>query len=271
MAGAGAAPLQPGADDPVAADGTPAAGDALTKIPEDHPVASGPKKARRPRLPEHLPIVREVIDPDAVLANPAAFRFVNEVITEQLDFVRGRFQRRHIVRRQFVPIANPDAAPIIAPLAILQERCLAAPALLANIITAKYCDALPLYRQEQPERSGDSQDRGKPRFFAWGTRSLPREILENPLGADARLREILKFTRDQRLSSRDSDDDPWENRFSPTDSNRAPRDSSSVPWEMRVSPWEKAPDSKELARFPLPNELIPFREIRFARFCGLIV
>jgi transposase len=149
MAGAGAAPLQPGADDPVAADGTPAAGDALTKIPEDHPVASGPKKARRPRLPEHLPIVREVIDPDAVLANPAAFRFVNEVITEQLDFVRGRFQRRHIVRRQFVPIANPDAAPIIAPLAILQERCLAAPALLANIITAKYCDALPLYRQEQ--------------------------------------------------------------------------------------------------------------------------
>jgi hypothetical protein len=89
MAGAGAAPLQPGADDPVAADGTPAAGDALTKIPEDHPVASGPKKARRPRLPEHLPIVREVIDPDAVLANPGAFRFVNEVITAQLDFLRG--------------------------------------------------------------------------------------------------------------------------------------------------------------------------------------
>ena len=90
-----------------------------------------------------------MIDPDAVLANPAAFRFVNEVITEQLDFVRGRFQRRHIVRRQYAPIANPDAAPIIAPLAILQERCLAAPALLAHIITGKYCDALPLYRLEQ--------------------------------------------------------------------------------------------------------------------------
>ena len=48
-----------------------------------------------------------------------------------------------------VPIGNPEAAPIIAPLSILQERCLAAPALLANIITGKYCDALPLYRQEQ--------------------------------------------------------------------------------------------------------------------------
>jgi hypothetical protein len=112
---------------------------------------------------------------------------------------------------------------------------------------------------------------GKPRFFAWGKRSLAREILENPLGATARLREILKFTKDQCLSPRDSDDDPWENRFSPTESSRAPRDWSSVPWEMRVSPWEKAPDSKELARFPFPNELIPFRNIRFARFYSLIV
>jgi len=58
---------------------------------------------------------------------------------------------------KYVPIGNPDVAPIIAPLSILQERVLAAPALLANIITGKYCDALPLYRQEQPERSGDSQ------------------------------------------------------------------------------------------------------------------
>jgi hypothetical protein len=32
-----------------------AASDALKKIPEDHRVASGPKKARRPRLPEACP------------------------------------------------------------------------------------------------------------------------------------------------------------------------------------------------------------------------
>ena len=31
----------------------------------------------------------------------------------------------------------------------LQERCLAAPGLLAQIIVSKYCDHLPLYRQEQ--------------------------------------------------------------------------------------------------------------------------
>lgn len=131
-----------------AAAGT-ATGDSLDSIPPEHPVTSGPKSARRPRLPEHLPIIEEIIDPDPVLANPAGYRYIGQETTEQLDFVRGHFQRRHIIRRKYVARDNPEAAPIIAPLVILQERCLAAPALLANIITGKYCDALPLYRQEQ--------------------------------------------------------------------------------------------------------------------------
>jgi transposase len=42
-----------------------------------------------------------------------------------------------------------DAAPVIAPLPpSLLERSLVAPGLLAQIVTAKYCDHLPLYRQE---------------------------------------------------------------------------------------------------------------------------
>jgi transposase len=40
-------------------------------------------------------------------------------------------------------------APVIAPLPpSLQERCLAAPGLLAHLIVAKFCDHLPLYRLE---------------------------------------------------------------------------------------------------------------------------
>ena len=43
-----------------------------------------------------------------------------------------------------------DAAPIIAPLpARLQDRSLPSPALLAHVLVAKYCDHLPLYRQEK--------------------------------------------------------------------------------------------------------------------------
>lgn len=41
---------------------------------------------------------------------------------------------------------NPDCAPLMAP---LSERSLPAPGLLAHIVVGKYCDHLPLYRQEQ--------------------------------------------------------------------------------------------------------------------------
>ena len=44
---------------------------------------------------------------------------------------------------------HPFAAPILAPLDTLQERSIAAPGLLAGVIVGKYCDHLPLYRQDQ--------------------------------------------------------------------------------------------------------------------------
>jgi len=92
--------LDPAGVPPPPVDGPAAAtGDALTKSPVVPPPASRPKPARRPRLPEHLPIIEEIVDPDIVMANPAGFRFVNQVVTEQLDFVRGHFLRRHIIRR----------------------------------------------------------------------------------------------------------------------------------------------------------------------------
>jgi transposase len=38
---------------------------------------------------------------------------------------------------------------VIAPLQTLQDRCIAAPGLIAAIIVGKFCDHLPLYRQQQ--------------------------------------------------------------------------------------------------------------------------
>ena len=75
---------------------------------------------------------------------------IGEEVSEQLDYEPGHFLRRRIVRRKYVHRTNLDQAPVIAPLPEkLQERGLAAPGLLAHIITSKYCDHLPLYRQEQ--------------------------------------------------------------------------------------------------------------------------
>lgn len=108
-----------------------------------------PRKQREARVPEHLPAVDEVIEPDEVVADPAAWRSIGEEITEQLDYQPARFLRRRIIRKKYVQRDEPCQAPIIAPLNTLQERSIAAPGLLAQIIVAKYCDHLPLYRQEQ--------------------------------------------------------------------------------------------------------------------------
>jgi transposase len=96
-----------------------------------------------------LPVVEEVIDPEPVKACPQAWRCIGEEISEQLDYEPARFLRRRLIRRKYVRREDRYDAPIIAPLpASLQERCSAAPGLLAHVIVAKFCDHLPLYRQE---------------------------------------------------------------------------------------------------------------------------
>ena len=117
-------------------------------LPE--PRAARAKKERAPRLPEHLPVVEEGIDPEPVQAQPEQWRCIGQEVSEQLDDEPGRFLRRRTIRRKYVSRLEPARAPVIAPLpACLQERSLAAPGLLAQIVVSKYCDHLPLYRQEQ--------------------------------------------------------------------------------------------------------------------------
>ncbi|HUD82778.1 MAG TPA: IS66 family transposase [Candidatus Saccharimonadales bacterium] len=105
---------------------------------------------REPRLPENLPVVEEVIDPEPVKAKPEVWRCIGQEVSEQLDYEPGRFLKRRVVRRKYVHRTNPDCAPVIAPLPErLLDRSLPAPGLLAQIVVGKYCDHLPLYRQEQ--------------------------------------------------------------------------------------------------------------------------
>ena len=103
----------------------------------------------RERWPADLPVVEEIIDPKEVRKAPQDWRLIGAEVSEQLDYEPGRFLRRRLVRRKYVRRGDPEAAPVIAALPpSLQERCFAAPGLLAQIIVSKYCDHLPLYRQE---------------------------------------------------------------------------------------------------------------------------
>jgi transposase len=173
--------LLQGEDGPEKPD-EPVVEEAPRRSKDPSPPCSNDK--RRPRLPEHLPVVETVLDPEPVKGCPEAWRQIGEEISEQLDYEPARFLCRRLVRRKYVRRGNPDTVPVIAPLpASLQERCLAAPGLIAQIIVAKYCDHLPLYRQEAIYRS---------RHDVW----LPRQSMARWLGLAADwLRPIYEFIR----------------------------------------------------------------------------
>jgi len=126
------------------------------------------RKPRRPRLPDNLPVEEEIIEPPEVQADPGAWRRIGEEVSEQLDFLPGRFIKRRRVRPKYVRKDNPFAPPVIAPLPpCLQERCLAAPGLMSEVIIAKYVDHLPLYRQEQIYRQRYGIDLPRQTLCRW--------------------------------------------------------------------------------------------------------
>lgn len=126
---------------------------AITEVPAvttHHKSPQSSRKERAARLPANLPVVEEVIEPEPVQAAPQDWRCIGQEVSEQLDYEPARFLRRRTIRKKYVHCVDLDQVPVIAPLpARLQERSLPAPGLLAHILVSKYCDHLPLYRQEQ--------------------------------------------------------------------------------------------------------------------------
>jgi len=129
----------------------PGKSEASSALEEADPVLHRRRSSRLDRrLPEDLPVVEQVIDPEEVKAAPDQWRCIGSEVSEQLDYEPARFLRRRLVRRKYVSKIDQDAAPVIAELpAMLQQRSTVAPGLLAQIIVSKYCYHLPLYRQEQ--------------------------------------------------------------------------------------------------------------------------
>ena len=108
------------------------------------------KKTRAPRIPEHLSIVREELDPPEVLLNPDDFRRIGEEVREQLGFKPAEFYRIQLVRGKFVRKNDSTAKPFINPLPpSLQDRCIATPGLIAEIIDNRFVCHLPYYRQAE--------------------------------------------------------------------------------------------------------------------------
>lgn len=121
-------------------------GEAATAPPADDEKKS--KRSARKPLPDHLP--RENVEhapsecccPDC----GGALKKLGEDVSEMLEYVPEHFKVIRHVRPKFACAACDTIVQAVAasrPIA----RGLAGPGLLAHVLTAKYCDHLPLYRQ----------------------------------------------------------------------------------------------------------------------------
>jgi transposase len=108
-------------------------------------------KAGRKAIAAHLPrvaIVHELAEEDRNCACGSTLIEIGSDISEQLDYVPPKIQVLQHVRKKY---ACPGCEQCVrtAPLpAQILPKTNAAPRLLAHLVTSKYVDALPLYRQE---------------------------------------------------------------------------------------------------------------------------
>ena len=122
------------------------------ELAEEEPAASkrGKRKGLDARVPKDLPTETVIIDPDEVKANPELYKKIGEERTVRLDVTPTRFFQTVTIRNKYKKRADRSVAPLIAPAPKqLIENSYASAGLVLHIILSKYCDHLPLYRQEQ--------------------------------------------------------------------------------------------------------------------------
>jgi transposase len=120
-------------------------------ISYERPSGPAPKRTLPAESFAHLP-VKETIEiiPAAVRADPSLYEKIGEERTFEVDLVAPQLFKREIVRPKFRHRLDRNRAPLLAP---APQRVVvggfASAGLIAWALTAKYCDHLPLYRQEK--------------------------------------------------------------------------------------------------------------------------
>lgn len=124
--------------------------EAMGEVPSKRKRSKIGKGHGRARLPESMEERVVYIDPEEVLADPESYREIDSESSEQLDIVPPTLLKITTIRRKYVRIDDRLAPPIIAnqPTRVI-DKGLPTARLLAWIVVSKYCDHLPLYRQEK--------------------------------------------------------------------------------------------------------------------------
>jgi transposase len=130
---------------------------ARLRLPE---VEEKDRPKRRP-IPDHVPRMEVELSPaaDACVDCGGRLRRIGEDITEELEYVPGRFIVNRIVRPRLACACCERFFQAPLPTRPI-ERGRPGPGLLAHVLVSKYADHLPLYRQSQIfERDGLDLDR----------------------------------------------------------------------------------------------------------------
>ena len=200
-----------------------AAASEETDIPE--PQAREPKdKPKRKPLPEHLERNEQVLTPGVNCSKcGGSLKKLGEDVTEELEYVPGRFIVNRIVRPRMA--CSCCEAVLQAPMPSRPiERGRPGPGLLAHVLVSKYCDHLPLYRQSQIyEREGIDLDRST--MADWvGKSTALLEPLADAIGKHVRKGQALfaddtpvkllapgnKRTKTARVWAYVRDERPWD-------------------------------------------------------------
>ena len=130
---------------------------AKLRLPDDTPA----DKPKRKPIPDHIPRVEVELTPGNTACNhcDGKLRRLGEDVTEELEYVPGRFIVNRIVRPRMACSGCDCFTQAPLPSRPI-ERGRPGPGLLAHVLVNKYADHLPLYRQSQIfDRDGLDIDR----------------------------------------------------------------------------------------------------------------
>jgi transposase len=115
-----------------------------TQVTENKPKAH----PGRMKLPEHLRRDTIILQPDT---DTTGLKKIGEEVSEVLDYIPGELYVKQYIRPKYVqPLNEINNTVITASLpGRMMEKCMAGEGLLAQIVTDKYMDHLPMHRQLQ--------------------------------------------------------------------------------------------------------------------------
>jgi len=168
---------------------------ALAEAPKPSPVSYERQPAKPRRDPAEvfakLPVQETiVIEPEEVKAEPEDYEKIGEERTFEVDVTPPKLFKREFVRPKYCRKAEPARPPVIAP-ALVRPVVggYASAGLLAWVVTAKYLDHQPLFRQELM-------------FRRWGA-EISRQTMTEWIAQAAQWGEIIYRRMREKLLARD--------------------------------------------------------------------